>query len=632
MPGFGLQAFDDTEDITHDATSKNNYIPRRERFVHIVRNKKVLFFWIAMIVGVVAFEMRLVQLQIVQGAVHRSRAERNRLDVMRSIPARGIFFDRNGEVLAENIPHFRLIAGPSFFNRNQEDLARDINSLSNILDQDPEEILANVEKYENNTTNIVLIDGLTQQQAVDFSLMEHDEQTLWLDAGQRRFYPEGPLQSHILGYVGSINAREWGRLEEGEHDYTQIDTIGKTGLEQEYESILRGLVGKKYLEVDATGVEHEIISEERAQAGLNMTLSIDNALQEHLYNQILETHGPGVRAAAVALDPNTGAVRALVSVPSYDNNLFSSGITTEQYRTLTENKNLPLFNRAISAQYPSGSTIKPVVSLAALEEEIVTPSTRFLSNGGIRIDRWFYPDWQAGGHGMTNVTKAIAESVNTYYYMVGGGYEDFTGLGVARITDYFREFGMGSPLGLDIEGEAAGFLPSKNWKLKEKGEPWYVGDTYHLAIGQGDLLVTPLQVAAFTATVANGGTLYTPYLAENMFHGGGEIVWTQQPEGSRVPVKKSHIDTVRFGMRSTVLNGTAKSFQFLPLDVAAKTGTAQVGGDLETHAWFTAFAPYENPEIVIALIVENGGEGSVAAAPIVYNTLQWFAENRLQED
>jgi len=284
-----------------------------------------------------------------------------------------------------------------------------------------------------------------------------------------------------------------------------------------------------------------------------------------------------------------------------------------------------LFNRAISGEYPSGSTIKPVIAAAALEEGVITENTTVRSVGGITIGQWNFPDWRVGGHGIVDVRRAIAESVNTFFYYIGGGYQDFRGLGVDKIMKYGKLFGLDSQTGVDLAGEASGFLPTEEWKEKVKGEKWYIGDTYHLAIGQGDLLVTPLQVAAYTSAFANGGTLYRPHFVKRILSGSDQAL----KEVSIEPVRENFIDShnieiVRQGLRQSVTDGSSRRLQSVPVAVAGKTGTAQWSSKYPPHAWFTGFAPYDNPELVITILVEQGGEGSDTAVPIAEDYLKWY--------
>ncbi|MEK7097236.1 MAG: penicillin-binding transpeptidase domain-containing protein, partial [Patescibacteria group bacterium] len=293
------------------------------------------------------------------------------------------------------------------------------------------------------------------------------------------------------------------------------------------------------------------------------------------------------------------------------------------------NPDNPLFNRAVSGEYPSGSTIKPVMAAAAFEEGVITEKTSFLSSGGLRIGEWFFPDWKAGGHGVTNVRKAIAESVNTFFYYIGGGFQDFIGLGIERIVKYEKMFGLGSQTGVDLPGEASGFLPSKEWKEKTKNEKWYIGDTYHVAIGQGDLTATPLQIAMFTGFFANNGKIYRPHFVR-------EILDSKDNPAKEIeedPIRENfisdyNIKVVREGMRQTVTAGSARSLSLLPVEAAGKTGTAQWSSKKDPHAWFTGFAPYDYPQIVFTILIEEGREGSTVAVPIAKEFLEWYFGER----
>ncbi|MBI2476750.1 penicillin-binding protein 2, partial [Candidatus Uhrbacteria bacterium] len=332
----------------------------------------------------------------------------------------------------------------------------------------------------------------------------------------------------------------------------------------------------------------------------------------------------GIRnASVVVMDPRDGAVRALVSFPGYDNGIFGRRVEREQYERLLNDPSHPLFNRVVSGQFPSGSTIKPIMAAAALSEGIIDENTSFVSTGGLRIGAFFFPDWKVGGHGVTNVRKAIAESVNTFFYTIGGGWHEFAGLGLERMMDYARAFGLGSQTQIDVPAEQSGFLPSAAWKLEVKGEPWYVGDTYHVAIGQGDILVTPIQMAMVTAVFANGGTLYTPQIVDH--YTVGERTHDIPPRELRErPVSQEVIRVVREGLREAVTRGSARRLASLPVAVAGKTGTAQWHTERKPHAWFTGFAPFENPEVVVTILVEEGGEGSAVAVPLAHDILSWW--------
>ena len=328
------------------------------------------------------------------------------------------------------------------------------------------------------------------------------------------------------------------------------------------------------------------------------------------------------RGAIVAMDPRDGSVLALVSLPAYDDNAFSGTVSSTYYASLLENVDRPFVPRAWAGVYPSGSTIKPLIATAGLAERVISADTTVNSVGGIKIGNSFFPDWKPGGHGITNVRKAIALSVNTFFYYIGGGHEPFVGLGIDRLSSWMRKFGLGMRTGIDLPGESAGFVPSRQWKEKEKGERWYVGDTYNLSIGQGELLVTPLQIATVTAEIANGGKRITPHVIAD-----GRL---QMADSRRQIVSDpSAIRTVQLGMRDTVVYGSGRALASFPLKVAGKTGTAQWRNDKPNHAWFTAFAPFENPEIVVTVLVEEGGEGSAVALPVAREVLEAWRRIRV---
>jgi penicillin-binding protein 2 len=428
-----------------------------------------------------------------------------------------------------------------------------------------------------------------------------------------------------LGYIGKLNQAELDSLYKV--GYLPSDYIGKTGIEKNYEKELRGVSGKKRVEVDASGKERAVLAEEAPSPGQQVYLTIDIELQKKLEETITRTlkNNNLRRAVGIALDPNTGGVLAMVSLPAFDNNDFSGGIRFETYQKYLADETKPLFNRAISGLYPSGSTIKPAIASAALQEEIITGKTTFLSTGGLQIGDWFFPDWQTGGHGLTDVRKSLAYSVNTFYYYIGGGYKNFVGLGVDLIAKYLRSFGFAQKLGIDISGEEAGFLPSKEWKEKVKQERWYVGDTYNLSIGQGDLLVTPLQISVFTAAIGNGGTIWQPHFLKYF----EDPLTKKQQEFIPKKISANFIDaknleTVKSGMADCVKFGSCRRLSTLPFSVAGKTGTAQWNKSKNNHAWFTSFAPVESPEIVLTILVEEGGEGSSIAAPIAYEFYKWW--------
>ncbi len=568
--------------------------------------------------------MRSAWLQLVEGSTYRSAAEGNRIHTTITTAIRGVITDRDQNLLVQNKPSFRvLVHGDRLQDRSTATLTAFSSAVSEGLDVEQKYIVEAVQRAWTSGHAQILIDPLSYDDALRAIVQMQQFPAIEVQTYYTRQYTSGPLFAHILGYTGSITEEEYKSKQDQQYQFD--DFIGKTGIEYSYESELRGIDGYNEREVDNKGREQQVVSDTPAQPGLNLQLTVDAGLQQTLYAQlervVEEQHLPG--AAAVAIDPRSGAIRALVSYPSYDNNIFSQTQQTQDYQRIVTDERHPLFNRAISGLYPSGSTFKPVIAAAGLEEKIISPSTTVNSVGGVQIDQFFFPDWKAGGHGVTNVIKALAESVNTFFYLLGGGDNTTTtGLGVERIEQYATLFGFGRLLNIDLPGEEEGFLPSKEWKEEFKNEPWYIGDTYHLAIGQGDILVTPLQIASMTATVANGGTLYQPYVVEKLSDQLGNSVQTHQPTILHEQVVSDvSIRTVQAGLREAVLSGSARSLQLLPVSSAGKTGTAQFGSGELTHSWFTAYAPFDEPEIALTVIVESAGGGNDAAVPIVREVL-----------
>ena len=442
-----------------------------------------------------------------------------------------------------------------------------------------------------------------------------------------RSYPKGRLTAHVLGYTGAVSSSDLAKHPE----LLITDIIGKIGLEQSYDKELRGQYGVSYEEVNAEGKSLQSLRRKDPIAGQELHLTLDISLQEYIYTKLeeraeVESDKPPLAGAVVVMDPRSGAVRALVSYPTFDSNLFSRPNQAEAASKLFKDEREPLFNRAIKGTYVPGSTIKPLLAAGALQEGIITRSSTILSTGGLNIGEWNFPDWRSGGHGTTNVTKAIAESVNTFFYSITGGYESQKGLGPETATDYLKEFGWSSKTGIDLPGEATGFLPSPEWKLAAKGERWYLGDTYHLGIGQGDVLVTPLQVATATASIANQGMLPQPFIVRSLRWPDGEMS-SVEVAARQLKFSSQHLRTVAEGMRQAVTDGSARALATLSIPLAGKTGTAQIGGSDDTHAWFTSYGPYEAPELVVTVLLERGGAGDKDAVPLARDIWQWWIDH-----
>lgn len=590
---------------------------------------RVVFACIALFLFVIIGQSAHVQ--VAQGAHYAERAELNRSRIEPVPSERGIVFDRNHVVLSKNLPYFTVQITPADLPKKAADRLQVIGRLAEILELQPTDIDSAIEEFRGYALAVPVAVDLRHDQAVLLTA-EVDELTgVTLVQTTRREYPltvETSSFSHLLGFQGRVAKAD---LEKGGGDgYIPTDFIGKTGIERSYETVLRGSYGKRRVEIDASGRTKSIIAEESGVPGNDLELSIDAALQKEVERVLLGRmrYSGKTRGSAIVMNPMTGEILALVSVPAFDNNRFARGISTEDYRTLSENKDNPLFPRAIAGLLPPGSTFKPAVAAAALEEGTVTPATLVRSSGGIRYGAWWFPDWKGGGHGLTNVTKAIAESVNTYFYTIGGGYGDIKGLGPEKIDEYAAKFGFGQALGIDLPSEADGFLPTVEWKERTKNEPWYIGDTYHMAIGQGDILATPLQIAEMTAVFANGGQLITPRVVRAFMSKDGRRTELPPEVVNPQVVSSSTVQAVQQGMRQTVTAGSARSLGDLPIAVAGKTGTAQWHSKKPNHAWFTSFAPFEKPEIVVTVVVEEGGEGSSISAPIAKDIYAWYFRDR----
>lgn len=601
---------------------------RKDTLKANISKKRITIFFIFIFLVILIFAVRLFYLQIVQGEKWQLIAEGNRIRIEKETPPRGIIFDSKGKTLVNNIPNFIL----SFIPADISDKEEEKNNIINFVKQEFPELDINNFKQTMNAENnfpyepVEITDNIIYEQAMNLGLKLEDYPALKLTyVSNREYIEESYGLAHTLGYLGKINEQEWSDVDK--NNYLLIDFIGRSGLEKEYENALRGQVGLKEIEVDVLGRVKKVISEQPSQSGDNLILSIDAELNK-VFSDILCSKADSFekKAAGIAMNPQNGEILAMVSCPIYNNNYFTNTLkNAEEITELMTDERQPLFNRSIQGEYPPGSIFKLVVGSAGLEEGVINRNTRFLSVGGISIGQWFYSDWKDGGHGSTDITKAIAESVNTFFYYTGGGYKDeFGGLGLNRIVDYAERFGYGKEQNIDLPGEANGFLPDQVWKQEATGRPWYIGDTYHLSIGQGDIIVTPLQIASVTSYFANHGVLYRPHIVKERIdyrNTKNEI----KPEIIKKDiVGQNYTNLIRQGLRDAVTYGSAVYLSDLPVSVAGKTGTAQVGGGKEAHAWFTGFAPYDNSEIVITVLVENGEEGSRIAVPVAKEVLRWY--------
>lgn len=569
----------------------------------------------------VVFVSKTGMMQIVHGEEFRLLAEENRI-YRQILPAkRGVIYDRNGVVLAENIPTFQIVTAYSALPSDAYTRQQALGTLAGLIGKDVREWLVLLDDIEDPDEPVLLAKDVGYDMAM--YLTTHQDDFPWMQleiSSKRKYITDGiPSLSHVLGYTGVINEDEYEVL--SQDGYRPFDHVGKLGLESEYETMLRGTFGETYLEVDALGVTERIISKVDPIDGEPLYLTIDAALQAQI-EQVLDSRLDGTvasRASVVAMDPNNGDILALVSWPAYDANAFTDGIDEELYTSLLADDDQPLFARATSGDFPSGSTIKPTHAAAALMEGIIDRTTSFVSTGGICVSIWCFPDWRPGGHGVTDVYWAIADSVNTFFYMIGGGNETFKGLGIEKMMAYDAQMGFGSPTGIDLPTEASGFLPSREWKWENKGEQWYIGDTYHVAIGQGDFLATPLQINRATAMFANGGELVRPRL------------WAQREIEQERAVDEDVATIIRDAMRYTVTDGSARMLQSAPVDVAGKTGTAQWSTTESPHSWFTGFAPFDDPELAITVLIEEGGDDYLAV-PVALDIMKWTFSDRFPQE
>ncbi|MGR2737604.1 penicillin-binding protein 2 [Billgrantia sp. Q4P2] len=561
---------------------------------------------------------RLVYLQVVQHEVYTTRSEKNRVRVEPLPPTRGLIYDRNGVLLAENRPTYNL----TLTRERVDDLDATLDRLEELLELAPEEaegFRLRARQPQRPFQPALLMSDLDEIQIARLAINRHRLPGVEVEAQLLRYYPDSHIMAHALGYVGRINAEEVKTLDPGRYAGTHF--IGKTGVERFYEDVLHGEAGLRQVETNARGRVLRELGRTDPVPGKNLTLTLDRELQ-HLAYELLD----GRRGSIVAIAPKTGEILAMVSAPGFDSNQFVTGIDFASYRALQEDIDLPLFNRAIRGQYPPGSTIKPFLALAGLAEGVVTPDRTINDPGFYQLpnDSRRYRNWLRWGHGRVDMERSIAVSNNTYYYSLA--HE----MGIDRLHEQMSAFGFGQRVGHDVFGESGALMPSRDWKRARFNQPWYPGETLSVGIGQGYWQVTPLQLATATAVLANRGQWVRPRLASRI---GDEPVPARLPDtpDDIVISNEGWWDRVFSGMEKVLTGheGTARRTGVgLEYRMGGKSGTAQVfslGQDqkynaeelaerLRDHALFMAFAPLEDPQIAVAVIVENAGGGSTHAA------------------
>jgi penicillin-binding protein 2 len=581
---------------------------------------KIIWLVIVFFIGVLS--VRVVYLSMIKGSYYSDISKGNRIRSISIKAPRGKILDKSGHVLAGNIPSIDSVIIPGYLPESLEERKVLAGKVAKILSMDEGNVEMAIESQNRKSLDPVLLsENITQDQSL--ILLEKKEELKGISTENTaiRKYEDGNIFSSVIGYEGKITREEM----DMNRDYHMTDYIGKTFLEKQYEKQLRGAAGAKQVEVDSVGNVKKDLGVINPQAGDDLVLNIDAGLQKKLFDSIasiLEKTGTRT-AAAVAIDPRSGGVLAMVNFPNYDNNLFARGISNKDYQDIIADKDLPLFNRAINGEYPPGSTIKPAIAAAALSEGVISPDTIIDGmGGGLNIGGFHFGDWKV--HGPSDVRTAIAESNDVFFYTVGGGYGNISGLGMSRMKKYDNLFGLGNPTGIDLPNESNGFIPDEQWKLEKLKEKWYIGNSYHASIGQGYVTATPLQVANFVAAIANRGTLYAPRIVSQIKNSNGQSEAVGPVVIRNNFISGSVIQVVREGMRKTVTDGTAQPLKDLSVEVAGKTGTAQFGAEGKTHGWFVSFAPYENPEIVLAIIVEGGGEGHSSGVPVTKEVYDYY--------
>ncbi|OOF71040.1 penicillin-binding protein 2 [Rodentibacter caecimuris] len=620
--------------------ANQNYEPIRDKKAErnlFARRSLVAFIGILILTSILI--VNLYHLQVINFDTYQTRSNGNRIKLLPIPPTRGLIYDRYGELLAENLTFFGLYIVPE----KVENLDRTFDELRYVVNLTDEDI-ENFRKERRRSTRytpILLKSNLTEEQIARFAVNQHQFPSLDVRPYFKRHYLHGETMTHILGYVGKINDKDVENLKKSDKygNYSGSHDMGKLGIERYYEDQLHGITGFEEVEINNRGRVIRKLREQSATAGKSIHLTIDLALQRYITDLL-----SGQKGSVVVLDPKDSSILAMVSTPSYDNNLFVDGISSSDYKRLLNDPDRPLYSRATQGVYPPASTVKPFIAVAALTEKVISPNTTIFDPG-----YWMLPnttkrfrDWKKSGHGYTDLNKAITESSDTYFYQTAYN------MGIDRLSDWMERFGFGMPTGIDIKEETSANMPSREWKQRRYKKPWLQGDTISVGIGQGYWTSTPLQVAKATTVLVNNGKINTPHLMKSV-----EGTITEPYQDPRLyedisEPSQSSWDAAKRGMYNVVHSavGTGrKAFAGANYHVGGKSGTAQVFSlkenqsynakglkkELHDHAWFTAYAPYENPQMVVTVILENAGGGSSNAAPLVRKIMDYYLNQRLPE-
>ncbi len=585
---------------------------------------RLFTFSAIVVVGTIILLSRLWFLQILNGDDYRQKSENNRVRIRPILAARGMILDRFGKVMVDNRPAFDVF----LLREDAGNLKEAIKNVSGVIKTRPEDIETSLRR-ESPIRPVRIKRDIDRETLATLLTNRLDLPGITVSIEPKRSYPYGNLGSHLFGHIGEVTEKQ---LSVASYtDYRMGSLIGKSGLELKYETYLKGVDGGKYVEIDASGRELSILKEVDSYPGNNLVTTIDLELQKAAEEAFKDKAG-----AVVAMDPRNGEVLAMISSPAFNPDMFSGPLDSEEWNLLINNPLKPLQNRAIQGQYPPGSTYKTIVAAAALEEGVITKDTAFQCNGSYRFGNRNYRCWKSDGHGSVSLHRAIVESCDTYFYQVG------LKLGIDKIAEYSRKFGLGQPTGIELSDEKSGVVPDRAWKQKRFGTPWFEGETLSCAIGQGFNLVTPIQLLTAYAALTNGGDVYQPHLAKAIVGPDGKVLRTLLPEArKKLILSPETVELLKAGLQGVVNEpgGTARSARLDDIKVGGKTGTTQVvamradqrvrGEDLtywfRDHAWFASFAPVEDPRIALVVFIEHSGySGGHAAAPVAGKILKSF--------
>ena len=585
---------------------------------------RLFTFSAIVVVGTIILLSRLWYLQILNGDDYRQKSENNRVRIRPILAARGMILDRFGKVMVDNRPAFDVF----LLREDAGNLKEAIKNVSGVIKTRPEDIETSLRR-ESPIRPVRIKRDIDRETLATLLTNRLDLPGITVSIEPKRSYPYGNLGSHLFGHIGEVTEKQ---LSVGSYtDYRMGSLIGKSGLELKYETYLKGVDGGKYVEIDASGRELSILKEVDSYPGNNLVTTIDLELQKAAEEAFKDKAG-----AVVAMDPRNGEILAMISSPAFNPDMFSGPLDSEEWNLLINNPLKPLQNRAIQGQYPPGSTYKTIVAAAALEEGVITKDTAFQCNGSYRFGNRNYRCWKSDGHGSVSLHRAIVESCDTYFYQVG------LKLGIDKIAEYSRKFGLGQPTGIELSDEKSGIVPDRAWKQKRFGTPWFEGETLSCAIGQGFNLVTPIQLLTAYAALTNGGDVYQPHLAKAIVGPDGKVLRTLLPEArKKLILSPETVELLKAGLQGVVNEpgGTARSARLDDIKVGGKTGTTQVvamradqrvkGEDLtywfRDHAWFASFAPVEDPRIALVVFIEHSGySGGHAAAPVAGKILKSF--------